>query len=133
METGIDDYLIFKKSVEKFYQRFNESIMYRIRLLKSYNFDFEKNEYIFLKSKENYFPNKVEKNEIILDTSGTECPIPVLKARNLCQTLSSGAIVKVICTDPLAEEDFRHYCKQSNYSLIDIIKSESKIYIKFKI
>ena len=40
--------------------------------------------------------DKVEKNEIILDTSGTECPIPVLKARNLCQTLSSGAIVKVI-------------------------------------
>ena len=37
--------------------------MYRIRLLKSYNFDFEKNEYIFLKSKENYFPNKVEKND----------------------------------------------------------------------
>ena len=32
--------------------------------------------------------DKVEKNEIILDTSGTECPIPVLKARNLCQTLS---------------------------------------------
>jgi hypothetical protein len=24
--------------------------------------------------------DKVEKNEIILDTSGTECPIPVLKA-----------------------------------------------------
>ena len=77
--------------------------------------------------------DKVEKNEIILDTSGTECPIPVLKARNLCQTLSSGAIIKVICTDPLAEEDFRHYCKQSNYSLIEIIKSELKIYIKFKI
>jgi len=76
--------------------------------------------------------DKVEKNEIILDTSGTECPIPVLKARNLCQTLSSGAIVKVICTDPLAEEDFRHYCKQSNYSLIEIIKSELKIYIKFR-
>jgi hypothetical protein len=24
--------------------------------------------------------DKVEKNEIILDTSGTECPIPVLKS-----------------------------------------------------
>ena len=63
MEIGINDYLIFKKSVEKFYQRFNESIMYRITLLKSYNFDFEKDEYIFLKSKENYFLNKVEKND----------------------------------------------------------------------
>ena len=32
--------------------------------------------------------DKVEKNEIILDTSGTECPIPVLKARNFLNTFS---------------------------------------------
>ena len=29
----------------------------------------------------------VENNEIELDTSGTECPIPVLKARKLTQTV----------------------------------------------
>ena len=29
----------------------------------------------------------VENDEIILDTSGTECPIPVLKARKLAQSL----------------------------------------------
>ena len=38
-----------------------------------------------------------EKNiEIELDTSGTECPIPVLKARKLAQDISDGTIVKVI-------------------------------------
>ena len=37
-----------------------------------------------------------EKNkEIELDTSGTECPIPVLKARKLAQDISDGTIVKV--------------------------------------
>ena len=31
---------------------------------------------------------EVENNEIELDTSGTECPIPVLKARKLSQSLT---------------------------------------------
>mgnify|MGYP001162266370 FL=1 len=75
----------------------------------------------------------VENNKIILDTSGTECPIPVLKARKLCQTLSKGSIIKVIATDPLAEGDFRHYCEQSKYILIDIKKKSGKLFIRFKI
>ena len=75
----------------------------------------------------------VKNNEVELDTSGTECPIPVLKARKLCQKLSKGEIVKIIATDPLAEADFHHYCEQSNYELIDIIKKEKKIYIRFRI
>ena len=75
----------------------------------------------------------VENNEIELDTSGTECPIPVLKARRLCQSLKKGQIVKVIATDPLAEGDFRHYCDQSKYKFIEIIKKNGVLFIKFKI
>ena len=37
----------------------------------------------------------VENEEIVLDTSGTECPIPVLKARKLSQSLKKGDVVKV--------------------------------------
>jgi tRNA 2-thiouridine synthesizing protein A len=75
----------------------------------------------------------VENNEIELDTSGTECPIPVLKARKLSQTVSKGTIIKVIATDPLAEADFRHYCEQSKYQFIDIKKDRKILYIRFKI
>ena len=50
----------------------------------------------------------VENEEIVLDTSGTECPIPVLKARKLSQSLKKGDVVKVVATDPLAEADFIH-------------------------
>ena len=77
--------------------------------------------------------DKIENNEIELDTSGTECPIPVLKARKLTQTISKGTIIKVIATDPLAEADFRHYCEQSNYEFIDIKKDKNILYIRFKI
>ena len=75
----------------------------------------------------------VENNEIELDTSGTECPIPVLKARKLSQTVSKGTIIKVIATDPLAEADFRHYCEQSKYQFIDIKKDTKFLYIRFKV
>ena len=75
----------------------------------------------------------VENNEIELDTSGTECPIPVLKARKLIQTISKGTIIKIIATDPLAEADFRHYCEQSKYQFIDIKKNGNTLKIRFKI
>ena len=76
---------------------------------------------------------EVENNEIELDTSGTECPIPVLKARKLSQSLTEGNIVKVIATDPLAEEDFKHYCEQSGYEYLDCNKEQEKLYIRYKI
>ena len=73
----------------------------------------------------------VENKEIVLDTSGTECPIPVLKARKLSQSLKHGDIVKVIATDPLAEADFEHYCEQSNYQYLGCSKKKEKIFIRF--
>ena len=76
---------------------------------------------------------EVENNEIELDTSGTECPIPVLKARKLSQSLTEGNIVKIIATDPLAEEDFKHYCEQSGYEYLDCNKEKEKLYIRYKI
>ena len=73
----------------------------------------------------------VENNEIILDTSGTECPIPVLKARKLSQSLKDGNVVTVIATDPLAEGDFKHYCKQSNFIFLNCKKNNNKFLIKY--
>ena len=62
--------------------------------------------------------DSVENEELVLDTSGTECPIPVLKARKLASELNKDTIIKIIATDPLAEADFEHYCYQSNYCLL---------------
>ena len=75
--------------------------------------------------------DEVENEEIVLDTSGTECPIPVLKARKLSQSLKKGDVVKVVATDPLAEADFIHYCEQSNYQYLRCSKENKKIFIKF--
>ena len=76
--------------------------------------------------------DSVENDEIILDTSGTECPIPVLKARKLASELKEDAIIRVIASDPLAEADFQHYCHQSGFEYLGCKKNNGIITIKYK-
>ena len=76
--------------------------------------------------------DSVENDEIVLDTSGTECPIPVLKARKIVKELKNGMIIKVIATDPLAIADFEHYCTQSGYEFLESYNESEKIIIKYK-
>ena len=76
--------------------------------------------------------DSVEKDEIVLDTSGTECPIPVLRARRLASQLKDGVIVRVITTDPLAKADFQHYCSQSKYEFLSFRKHNEKFIIRYR-
>ena len=77
--------------------------------------------------------NSDSQKEIVLDARGLECPIPVLKARKLAQNTKNGDKIKVICTDPLAEMDFKHYCEQSKFEYINCIKEKDQIIIYYKI
>ena len=77
--------------------------------------------------------NSDSQKEIVSDARGLECPIPVLKARKLAQNTKNGDKIKVICTDPLAEMDFKHYCEQSKFEYINCIKEKDQIIIYYKI
>lgn len=55
----------------------------------------------------------------ILDTSGLKCPLPVLKARKVLADMPAGAILRVIATDPGAQEDFRHFCEAAGHRLLE--------------
>ena len=55
-----------------------------------------------------------------------------LLPRKLSQKLKDGDIVKVICTDPLAEADFKHYCEQSKYDFLDCKIQNEILFIRFK-
>lgn len=54
-----------------------------------------------------------------LDLSGLQCPLPVLKTAKALQALSAGALIKVICTDPMARIDMPHFCTENGHSLLD--------------
>ena len=55
--------------------------------------------------------------EITLDLSGLLCPLPVLKARKRLSTMSSGAVLVVIATDPMAAIDIPHFCTEQGHVL----------------
>ena len=57
-------------------------------------------------------------SETTLDLSGLLCPLPVLKARKVLETMASGEILKVIATDPMSAIDMPHFCAEQGHTLL---------------
>lgn len=66
--------------------------------------------------------------DIELDTSGLNCPLPVLKARKALLTMTSGQTLHLIATDPGANKDIPAFCKISGNSLQETSEAEGKIH-----
>jgi tRNA 2-thiouridine synthesizing protein A len=66
--------------------------------------------------------------DVELDTSGMNCPLPVLKARKALSEMSSGQRLHLIVTDPGAKKDIPAFCKMTGNSLIDTNDQEGKIH-----
>ena len=58
-----------------------------------------------------------------LDTSGFNCPIPIIKAKKELNGMEIGETLKLISTDPGAVMDIESLCNSLNHKLI---KSEEK-------
>ncbi len=54
-----------------------------------------------------------------LDASGLNCPLPILKTRKAIAGLESGAILKVIATDPGSVKDIDSFCNQTGHELVE--------------
>jgi tRNA 2-thiouridine synthesizing protein A len=69
-----------------------------------------------------------------VDASGLLCPLPLLRLKKALTGMASGAVVKVIATDPAAHLDFGVYANQSGHQIIELIKQDDKqiFYIKKK-
>ena len=57
--------------------------------------------------------------ETVLDTRGLSCPLPVLRARKAMQKLASGALLRVLATDPGTLKDFKAFCQASGHDLVE--------------
>lgn len=53
-----------------------------------------------------------------IDTSGLNCPLPILKAKKALTELQSGQTLKVIATDPGSWRDFEAFAKQTGNALL---------------
>ena len=53
-----------------------------------------------------------------IDTSGLNCPLPILRAKKALAEMTSGQVLKIIATDPGSMRDFQAFAKQSGNELL---------------
>jgi tRNA 2-thiouridine synthesizing protein A len=58
-------------------------------------------------------------NDVPLDLIGLKCPLPALKTRKALKGMPAGAILRVICTDPLASIDIPNLVRETGDELLD--------------
>lgn len=54
-----------------------------------------------------------------LDTSGLNCPLPILKAKKALADMKSGELLRVIATDPGSMRDFQAFARQTGNELVE--------------
>ena len=54
-----------------------------------------------------------------VDTRGTVCPLPILKAKKALADMTSGQLLKVIATDPRSMQDFQAFARQTGHALVE--------------
>ncbi len=67
-----------------------------------------------------------------LDTSGLNCPMPILKAKKAITSMQSGEILEVIATDPGAVRDFAAFARQTGHQLLESKEEMKKFYFVLK-
>lgn len=60
------------------------------------------------------------------DTTGLNCPLPILRSRKVLARLNSGDVLYVICTDPDSVRDFDAFCQHSGNELLESSESGGK-------
>ena len=59
----------------------------------------------------------IEANRV-LDASGLNCPLPILRAKKSMSELDSGDVLKVVATDPGSIKDMEAFCRQTGNELL---------------
>jgi tRNA 2-thiouridine synthesizing protein A len=54
-----------------------------------------------------------------LDTSGLDCPLPILKTKKRLASLKPGETLEVIATDPGSAQDFKAFCSATGHTLLE--------------
>ncbi len=66
--------------------------------------------------------------DVEIDSSGLNCPLPVLKARKALSEMSDGQRLHLIATDKGANKDIPAFCKMTGNPLIESEETEGKLH-----
>ena len=65
---------------------------------------------------------------VLLDATGLNCPLPILRAKKALKGMKSGQVLEIIATDPGSVKDFEAFCNQTG----DLLESSSHLNGQFK-
>ncbi|MBS0232245.1 MAG: sulfurtransferase TusA family protein [Proteobacteria bacterium] len=57
--------------------------------------------------------------DLTIDAKGTNCPIPILKAKKAITTLAKDGVLEILATDPGAIPDFQAFCRSTGNTLLE--------------
>lgn len=55
----------------------------------------------------------------VIDAKGTNCPIPILKAKKGIADVPVGGTLQILATDPGAVPDFEAFCRSTGHQLVE--------------
>lgn len=68
----------------------------------------------------------------VLDCSGLNCPLPVLKTKKAVDAMTSGQVLQMISTDPGSQNDITAWCKRTNNTLLESANQGGKFIFSIK-
>ena len=70
--------------------------------------------------------------DVEVDTTGLNCPLPIMHVNRISAGLKTGQIMKVIATDPGSIKDFATFCRNTNHELVSSYRSNEKFVYFFR-
>lgn len=67
-----------------------------------------------------------------LDTSGLNCPMPIMKTKKMLQSLSTGQVLHLLATDPGTRSDIPALISKTGDQLIETSEEGGKIHFYIK-
>lgn len=58
------------------------------------------------------------KVDLVVDTKGLSCPMPMLKTKKTIKKIDSGQVLEVVGTDPGSKNDIPEWCSKSGHELL---------------
>lgn len=58
--------------------------------------------------------------EVIVDTTGAFCPVPILEAAKAIRSVKPGQIIEIVATDPGIESDVPAWCTATRNELLGL-------------
>jgi tRNA 2-thiouridine synthesizing protein A len=71
--------------------------------------------------------------DALLDVRGLLCPLPVIRTQDRIKTLTGGALLDVVATDPGALHDIPAFCRVHGHELVSTAQREREIWIRVRV